>query len=101
MCVKERTARRRLAGDKWGREVDVSRDIGTVWGGGRGENVNTEGRGWTRHRDNLGNQGWMSCKQESEADVVKRLSEGRDGEANVLLTSPVFSTYQLSEAGRR
>lgn len=98
MCVKERTARRRLAGDKGGREVDVSRDVGTVLGGG---DVNTEGRGWKRHRDNLGNQGWMSCKQESEADVVKRLSEGRDGEANVLLTSPVCSTYQLSEAGRR
>lgn len=26
MCVKERTARRRLAADKWGRDVDVSWD---------------------------------------------------------------------------
>lgn len=34
MCVKERTARRRLAGNKWVQEVDVSRDVGTVWGRG-------------------------------------------------------------------
>lgn len=95
MCVKERMARRRLARDKWGREVAVSRKS---WKGGvstlrqepeQDTEATWEIKVW-----------WAASRGVKEWCGEKIIWGMRDEEGNLSHSSPVFWTYQLSEAGR-
>lgn len=86
MRVEERTARRKLAGDRWGREGAVRREI-------LERDVNTEASASTRHRGTLGNQDLTSCEQWCCDKIIRG---ERKEEAGLLFQ---FCTYRLFEAG--
>lgn len=91
MCVKERMARWRLARDRWGWEVAISREIWRSWGGG-GVGVSTQRQEPEQDTEATWEiRGLMSCKQ--SRGVMRWKDYQRDERRSSKLKSFFFSSF--------